>query len=105
MGAFDDFAALVEATEIVQQLVRGLREEPARFLGDICREHEKSGQPVPDHHLSCIGYLGEAALKALVSTGLGRQQPGSWVSLYTYEPTPEGVKQYQALKADGFYNR
>ena len=105
MSAFDDFVVLVESTEVVQQLMKGIREEPARFLGDICREYEKTGQPVPDHHLSCVGYLGEASLRALVSTGLVSQQPGNWVSLYTYEPTPEGRKQYEALEADGFYKR
>jgi len=102
MGAFDDFVALIEVTEVMQQMTRSLREEPARLLCDICREYEATGQPVPDHHVNLVGYLGETLLKALISAGLVRQQPGSWVSLYCYEPTPEGMKQCEALKASGF---
>jgi len=103
MGALDDFAALLEATEVMQQVIRSLKEEPAHLLGHICREYERSGRPVPDHHLSLVGYLGEASVKALMSAGLIRQQLGSRLALYCYEPTAEGMKQYEGLKAGGFY--
>jgi hypothetical protein len=49
--------------------------------------------------------LGEAALKALLSAGLIKRQPGRKLSLYSYEPTPEGLEQYEKLKADGFYKK
>ena len=60
---------------------------------------------MPDHRLNFAGYFSEAALKALVSAGLVRWQSGDRLSIYTYEPTPEGLEQYEKLKADGFYKR
>lgn len=105
MSAIDDFAALLEATEVMQQLRKSLKEEPAHLLGDICRQYQGTGQPVPDHHLHFVGYMGEAALKALLSAGLIRRQPGGRLSLYCYEPTPEGLEQFERLNADGFYPR
>lgn len=103
MSTLDNFFTLLEATQVMQQVIRSLKEEPAHLLGHICREHESTGRPVPDHHLNLVGYLGEASLKALISAGLVRQQPGNRLALYCYEPTAEGVKQYEGLKADGFY--
>jgi len=105
MSAINDFAALLEATEVMKQVLRSLKEEPAHLLGNICREYQKTGQPVPDHHLHFAGYLDEAALKALLCAGLIRQQPGGRLSLYCYEPAPEGLEQYEKLKTDGFYKK
>lgn len=98
MGALDDFFALLEATEVIQQVIKSLKEEPARLLGDICREYERTGRPVPDHHLNLVGYLGEASLKALISAELVHQQPGNRFALYCYEPTAKGMEQYEGLK-------
>jgi len=103
MGALDDFFTLLEATEVMQQVIRSLKEEPAYLLGHICREYERTGRAVPDHHLNLVGYLGEASLKALISAKLVRQQLGDRLALYCYEPTDEGIKQYEGLKADNFY--
>jgi len=103
MGALDDFFALLEATEVMQQVVRSLKEEPAHLLGDICREYDRTGRPVPDHHLNLVGYLGEASLKALISAELVHQQPGDSLALYYYEPTAKGMEQYEGLKSGGFY--
>lgn len=105
MSTIDDFAALLEATEVMKQILKSLKEEPAHLLGDICREYQGTGQSVPDHHLHFVGYMGEATLKALLSAGLIRQQPGGRLSLYSYEPTPEGLEQYERLKAGGFYKK
>jgi len=105
MSAFDDFAALVGATEVMKQVVKSLREEPVQLLGEICREYQRTGQAVPDHRLHFVGYLGEATLKALLSAGVIRRHPGGRLSLYSYEPTPEGLEQYERLKADGFYKK
>jgi len=104
LGAIDDFATLVENTEVIKQVVKSLKEDPAHLLGDICLEYQRTAQPVPDHRLHLIGYLGEAALKALLSARLIQRQPGK-LSLYCYEPTPEGLEQYEKLKADGFYKK
>jgi len=105
MSAIDDFVALLETTEVMKQVLKSLKEEPAHLLGDVCREYQRTGQPVPDHRLHFVGYMGEAALKALLSAGLIRRQPGGRLSLYCYEPTPEGLEQYEKLKDSGFYKK
>jgi len=105
MSAIDDFVGLIEATEVVKQVIRSLKEEPGHILSDICREYEKTGQSVPDHHLNLVGYLSEASLKALMAAELIRQQSGSRLSLYCYEPTPRGIEQYEKLRAAGFYQK
>jgi len=105
LGTIDSFAALVENTDVMKQVVKSLKEEPAHLLGDVCLEYQRTSQPVPDHRLHFVGYLGEAALKALLSAGLIKRQPGRKLSLYSYEPTPEGLEQYEKLKADGFYKK
>ncbi len=105
MSAIDDFAALLETTEVVKQLFKSLKEEPAHRLGDICRECQRTGQSIPDHRLHSTGYMGETTLKALLSAGLIKRQPGGRLSLYSYEPTAEGLKQYKRLEADGFYEK
>lgn len=105
MSAIDDFTALLETTEVMKQVLKSLREEPVHFLGDICREYERTGRSVPDHRLQFVGYLGEALPKALLSAGLIRRQTGDRLSIYSYEPTPEGQEHYEKLKADGFYQR
>ena len=103
MSAIDDFTAFLESTEAMKQVLKSLREEPARLLGNICREYERTGQPVPDHHLQFIGYLGESMPNVLISASLVKRQSRDRFSIYTYEPTPEGIEQYAKLKADGFY--
>lgn len=105
MSAIDDFTALLEATEVMKQVLKSLKEEPAHLLGSICREYQRTGQPVPDHRLHFVGYMGEAALKALLSAGLIQRQAGGRLSLYCYEPTSEGFEQYERLKADNFYQK
>ena len=105
MSAIDDFTTLLETTEVMKQVLKSLKEEPAHLLGDICREYQRTGQSMPDHHLQFVGYMGEAALKALLSAGLIRRQPGGRLSLYCYEPTSEGLAQYEKLKADNFYQK
>lgn len=103
MGAFDDFADLLENTEVMKQVLKSLREEPAVLLGEIFREYERTGKPVPDHRLHFVGYLGEATLKALLAAGLINRHSGERLSLYAYEPTEKGQEEYQRLKDSGFY--
>jgi len=105
MTALDDFTAAIEATDVMQEVLKSLKEEPALLLGDICRQYERTGEPVPDHHLQSAGYMGEATLRALVSLGWIKRQSGGRRSLYCYEPTSQGREQYEKLKADGFYNK
>ena len=99
----DDFMALLEATDVIKQIRKNLREEPALLLCDVCREYHKTGHIVPDYRLHLTGYMGEAALKALLDAGLIKRQPGGSLYLYCYEPTAAGLEQYERLKADGFY--
>jgi hypothetical protein len=105
MSAIDEFFALLETTEVVQYMIRSMREEPAQLLGDICREFERTGRPVPDHHLHIGGYMGEAAIKVLVLAGLVQREPGGIVSTYSYRPTDAGRKHWESLKADGFLKK
>lgn len=105
MGAIDNFAVLLETTEVMKQILSSVKEEPAHLLGRICREYQRTGEAVPDHRLHFTDYLGEAALKALLSAGLIRQQSGGRLSPYLYEPNTEGLKQYESLKADSFYQK
>jgi hypothetical protein len=103
VNVLDDFFALLESTEVMKQVIMSLKEEPARLLGSICREYGRTGLPVADHCLSLVGYLGEASLKALVSSGLVLREDGSTMALYRYRPTAEGMRYYESLKAGGFY--
>ena len=103
MSALDDFTELLDNTEVMKQLMNTLKQEPAHLLGDICREFEKTGQAVPDHRMRTVGYMGEAAIRALVSVGLITRTSGGLLSLYLFEPTEEGLKHYKKLKDEGFY--
>ena len=103
MSAIDDFAALVETTEVMKQVIKSLRQEPAHLLSEICQDYQRTGRLVPDHRLHFTGYMGEAALKALLSIGLVKRHSGGRTALYIYEPTAEGLAQYEKLRADGFY--
>ncbi len=94
----DELLSLLSQTPIMQQIEKSLREEPVHILGAICGEHEKTGQAVADYRLHLSGYVGEVSLKALLEAGLITQQSGGRVSIYTYSPTAEGLKQYQSLK-------
>ncbi len=94
----EDFLSLLGKTEIMRQVEKSLREEPAQILGVICKGYESTGQPVPDYRLHLSGYIGEVSLKALLSAGLVKQQSGGRVSIYTYSPSEEGLKVYQSLK-------
>jgi hypothetical protein len=105
MSALDDFTELLDRTEVMKQLINTLKQEPAHLLGDICREYKKTGKAVPDHNLRTIGYMGEAAIRALASAGLIIRSSGGLLSLYVYEPTDEGLKQYKKLKDEEFYKR
>ena len=103
MSKFDDLVALLGKTEVMEQSFRSLREEPAFLLGNICREYEKTGQPVPDHYLQFSGYIGEVSLRALLAADLITHQSGGRLSLYSYQPTESGLEQYRNLVEDGFY--
>jgi hypothetical protein len=97
MGTFEDFVDLVRKTETMQALLQSLEKEPAKLLGNICREYEKTNKAVPDHHLNLAGYFGEAMLRALVSANLITREPEDRFSLYGYKPTETGLKYYKAM--------
>ncbi len=103
MSAYDEFVALVDNTDVMKEMLKSFRERLVHFLGDVCREFQRTGQPVPDHHLHFAGYLGETTIKALVAAGLIKRQAGGRISLYSYEPTPEGLAHFEKLKAEGVY--
>jgi hypothetical protein len=98
MGAVEDFCALIETTDVMRQVIKSLKEEPMHLLALICRDYETAHEPVPDHRVPVVGYIGQAALKALISAGMVKRQSGGQLALYTYEPTAEGLSQYEKLK-------
>lgn len=97
MAAFEDFVTEIRKTELMQALLRGLEEEPAKLLGTICKEYEVTNRAVPDHHLHLTGYFGDVTLRALVSAKLVTKEPGDRFSLYGYKPTEAGLKYYKAM--------
>ena len=103
MTAIDDFAALLEATPPMKSLLKSLKEEPAQLLGDICREYLRNKQTVPDHHLQMVGYLGESAALILMAAGMVKREPGGSFAIYAYQPTEEGIRRYEKLRAASFY--
>ena len=104
MSVEDDFFALLENTDPVKEVLHSLREEPARLLGEICAEHARTGQPVPDHRLRLASNVREVGLKALLAAGLVKQDTGGRLSLFSYEPTTTGQAECEKLRAGGFYS-
>lgn len=100
MGIFEDFVDTIKKTQTMQELIKSLEEEPAKLLGSICREYEKSSKAVPDHHLHLSGYFGEAMLRALLAANLVTKEAGDRFSLYGYTPTEEGLKYYKGMVAE-----
>ena len=103
MSAFNDFVTQLETTDVIRQLLKSLKEEPAHLLADICAEYQATGQAVPEHRLHPGGYMEEVALRALLSLGLTTRQAGTRLAIYAYVPTPAGLERYDKLKAEGFY--
>lgn len=97
MGAYEDLVQTIKQTEVMQQALAGLQEEPVKLLRAICKEYEASNEPVSDHHFHLSGYLGEIALRALLSAGLLERQSGDWSSIFRYKPTPAGIEHYKNL--------
>ncbi len=102
--AVDDFLTLLEATEVMKQVLKNMREQPAHLMRNICREYNRTGQMVPDHNIQLAGYMGEVALKALIEAGFVKQKPGGRLSVFYYEPTEKGLEQYNNLETSGFYH-
>ncbi|HEY49878.1 MAG TPA: hypothetical protein G4O13_07525 [Dehalococcoidia bacterium] len=105
MGAYEDLTERLKQTEVVQQVLSALEEEPVALLQAICGEYAVSNEPVPDHHLPISGYLKEVALRTLLSAGLLQREPGGRLSIYAYRPTAEGMKYYKKLLKDGWSRR
>jgi hypothetical protein len=97
MGAYEDLVQTIKQTEVMQQALAGLQEEPVKLLRAICKEYEASNEPVSDHHFHLSGYWGEIALRALLSAGLIEQQSGDRSSIFRYKPTPAGMEHYKRL--------
>jgi len=93
-----EFSELLQATEIMRQVARSMKEEPLKLLADICNKNESTGRPVPDHSLHMQGYIGDVALKALIESGMLTRKDGGKISLYTYQPTRLGLDYYGKLK-------
>lgn len=95
----------IKRTDVMAQALNCLDQEPLQLLGEICRQAQRTGEPVPDYGLHPSGYLGEVALKALIEAELVKMIPAPKFSLFRYEPTKEGLKQYRRLDEAGYYER
>jgi len=100
MSAIEEFSALIEKTDVMQQVVKSLKEEPANLLTSICQQYRDGGKPVPDHRLRLAGYMSEAALKALIAAGMVKRHPGGGLAVYTFEPTAAGLAECEKLTAE-----
>ena len=92
MDVPSDLWSVIKDTSVVQELLKGLEEEPARILRSICAQYNQSQAPVPDHHLPWAGYVGEVSVRALLEAGLIQREPGGHGAIYCYRPTAEGLK-------------
>jgi hypothetical protein len=97
MGAYEDLTERLRQTDAVQQVLASLDKEPIAIFNAICSKYEATGQPVPSHHFITTGHIREVALRSLLEAGLLEQQPGKRLSIYSYSPTPEGMKYYKKL--------
>ncbi len=104
MGAFDDFSKSVRGTPVVSRMLKSTMIEAAQALRDICREFEKSGQPLGDHHLPAGGYMGEMVVKALVESELIEEVASERGALHQYQPTDAGRKVYDGLKSEDAFS-
>ena len=99
--AREEFAALVNSTDVMQQLLWDLEQDPLRILCGVCRENGETGQPVPDHHLDFSSYNCESSLRALTAAGLLRAHEGSRYAVREYEPTEQGLDLHRRLRDEG----
>ncbi|MDP2720065.1 MAG: hypothetical protein Q8P44_09650 [Dehalococcoidia bacterium] len=99
-----DLINALRKTEAMDNLIKCLEQEPVVLLGIICRNYEKTGQPVPDHQVHPSGYLGDVSLKSLISANMIKSLSGDHLALGRYEPTPEGLKVYKILVKEGVYS-
>ena len=105
MSAYDELLELVKETDIFKETVRSLEEEPIRVFGDICREFEKTGKPIPDHNINILGYFGDLSLRILSASGLIKALPVERLALRRYRPTEKGLDIYKRLVAEGFFSK
>jgi hypothetical protein len=101
MSALEEFVERIHQTDAMQELVRSLDEEPARFLIRVCRRYEETGRPVPDHYLQMTGYFGETMLRVLVQARLLSRHTGGRGSIYAYEPTADGLELHRRMREEG----
>lgn len=97
MGSFEEFDTALHGTKIVQRVRRSLTIEATQALQQICREFERTGKPLPDHHLSSGGYMGEMIVKALIEAGLIEETEAERRAVRQYGPTERGRAFYRAL--------
>ena len=103
MSSLDEFINLIGETDVVKEVTRAVKLEPAKLLCNICVEYQKTSRPVPDHNLNLVGYLRDVALRALLSAGMIEEKTGGSLSLYEYEPTEKGCAQFAKIMPECNY--
>ena len=104
MGAFDSFSASVSGAPVITRMLNSTMIEAAQALRDICREFEKTGHALGDHHLPAGGYMGEMVVKALVESKLIEEAESERGALHQYVPTKAGQKAYEGLKKEDAFS-
>jgi hypothetical protein len=95
-----------ELVEIISKFgpIRQLREEldryPVELFRRVCLLSSKRNSSVPDYNLRLAPYLGEMALRALVSAELVATVDRGIHSMQAYVPTDKGKKLWQRLEAE-----
>ena len=100
MSVLEEFVERIHQTDAMQELVRSLDEDPARFLSRLCSKYEETGRPVPDHYLQLTGYFGETMLRVLVQAHMISRHDGGRGSIYAYEPTTDGLELHRRMREE-----
>ena len=105
MATQEEFASQIMGTDVIREVMHSISTEAAQALREICRGHERTGQPVEDHFLPSGGYMGEMIVRALVLAELITEEPGDRRAVRAYAPTKKGAEFYKKLQEEGSFTR
>lgn len=100
MAPSSDIYELLERTGPIRELLTSVREEPVTMLIRIAQEHERTGQPIPDHRLGASHYLSQISLRALQEAGLVEEVSPGRRFIRAYQPTELGRSYAQRLLSE-----
>ena len=98
-SAQSQLESLILAAPPMRELQDELRRYPVRLLRQLAAEFRRRQAPVPDHALELAPYVGETALRALVTSGLAEQVRSPY-AVRAYKPTERALDLLQRLARD-----